>query len=231
MEGGKEALAGRLIDGEARRRMKESRSILSAGGDWKRIVLLDNALWPEYARRDIAAIAKERGQQDPLDTVYDLLVRTVDDLHGLMVIIHCYVPDQQREIFSHPSCMPGSDATALAPDGPLANSAFHGAYTWASWFYRFMVRETGALKPEEAVHRLSGLPARTLGLSDRGLLAIGAPADMAVFDPETFGERGTTFEPNQLATGMVHVMVNGVPTLRDGALTGNLAGQVLRFRK
>ena len=230
MEGGKEALARRLVDREARRRMKEFRSILSAGGDWKRIVLLDNALWPEYARRDVAAIARERGQE-PLDTVYDLLVRAVDDLHSLMVIIHCYVPDQQREIFSHPSCMPGSDATALAPDGPLADSAFHGAYTWASWFYRFMVRETGALKPEEAIHRLSGLPARTLGLSDRGRLAPGAPADIAIFDPETFGERGTTFEPNQLAVGMVHVVVNGVPTLRDGALTGHQAGEVLRFRR
>lgn len=229
MEGGKAALAGRLGDRAARRRMKEFRSILSAGGDWQRIVLLDNALWPEYARRDIAAIAEERGQE-PLDTVYDLLVRAVDDLHRLMVIIHCYVPDQQREIFSHPSCMPGSDATTLATDGPLANSAFHGAYTWASWFYRFMVRETGALKPEEAIHRLSGLPARTLELSDRGRIARGASADIAIFNPETFGEQGTTFEPNQLAAGMVHVMVNGVPTLRDGVLTGNQAGQVLRFR-
>jgi N-acyl-D-amino-acid deacylase len=230
MEGGKEALASRLGDGNARRRMKEFRSILSAGGDWKRIVLLDNVHWPEYARRDIASIARER-EQEALDTVFDLLVRAVDDLHSLMVIIHCYVPDQQREIFSHPSCMPASDATALAPDGPLATSSFHGAYTWASWFYRFMVRETGALKPEEAIHRLSGLPARTLNLSDRGSLAVGAPADIAVFDPETFGERGDTYEPNQLATGMVHVIVNGVPTLKDGALTENLAGQVLRFRK
>ena len=228
MAGGTAALAGRLGDRAARRRMKDFRSILSAGGDWTRIVLLDNALWPEYARRDIASIAEERGQE-PLDTVYDLLARAIDDLHGLMVIIHCYVPDQQREIFSHPSCMPGSDATTLATDGPLATSAFHGAYTWASWFYRFMVRETGALTPEDAIHRLTGLPARTLNLADRGRLAPGARADIAIFDPETFGERGTTFAPNQLATGMVHVLVNGVPTLRDGALTGNQAGQVLRF--
>ena len=133
MKGGTPALTGRLRDADERRRMKEYKSILSAGGDWGRIVLLDNDRWPEYARRDIVDIAAQRGQE-PLDAVYDLLAGVVDDLHALMVIIRCYTPDQQREVFAHPLCMPGSDATALATDGPLAGSAFHGAYTWASWF-------------------------------------------------------------------------------------------------
>jgi N-acyl-D-amino-acid deacylase len=145
-----------------------------------------------------------------------------------MVILHCYDEDEQRNVFAHELCMPGSDATDLAPDGPLANSVFHGAYTWASWFYRFMVRETGALTPAEAIHRLSGLPASILKLGDRGVLNEGARADIAVFDPRTFAERGTTFEPNQLAQGMVHVVVNGAVTLKDGAMTGERRGHVLR---
>ena len=124
--------------------------------------------------------------------------------------------------------MPGSDATTLAPDGPLAESVFHGAYSWASWFYRFMVRQRKLLSPEEAVHRLTGLPARTLRLQSRGVLRSGAYADICVFDPANFGERSTTFEPNQLAHGMHHVIVNGVATLCDGALTGARAGHVLR---
>ncbi len=227
MEGGAPALAGRLRDGEARRRMKEYKSILSAGGDWGRVVLLDNARWPEYARRDIADIAAQRGQE-PLDAIYDLLAGIVENLHGLMVIIRCYTPDQQREVFAHPLCMPASDATALAPDGPLAGSAFHGAYTWASWFYRFMVRETKALSPAQAIQKLTALPASILKLARRGRLAPGFSADIAVFDPEAYGERGTTFEPNQTAAGMVHVLVNGVLTLSDGALTGQRAGRVLR---
>jgi N-acyl-D-aspartate/D-glutamate deacylase len=226
-EGGAPTLAGRLRDPEARRRMKDYQSILSAGGDWGRVVLLDNARWPEYARCDIAEIAAQRGQE-PLDAVYDLLAGVVEELHALMVIIRCYTPEQQREVFAHPLCMPGSDATALAPDGPLAGSAFHGAYTWASWFYRFMVRETGALRPEEAIYKLSGLPASILKLTRRGRLARGLCADVAIFDPLTFGERGTTFAPNQPAEGMVHVLVGGVPTLHDGALTGRRAGRVLR---
>ncbi len=227
MEGGAPALAGRLRDSEARRRMKEYKSILSAGGDWGRIVLLDTDRWPEYARRDITDIAAQRGQ-DPLDAVYDLLAGVVEDLHALMVIIRCYTPDQQREVFAHPLCMPASDATALAPDGPLAGSAFHGAYTWASWFYRFMVRETKTLSPAQAIQKLTGLPASILKLARRGRLAAGFSADIAVFDPETFGERGTTFEPNQTAAGMVHVLVNGVPTLSNGIITGQRAGRVLR---
>jgi N-acyl-D-aspartate/D-glutamate deacylase len=107
---------------------------------------------------------------------------------------------------------------------------FHGAYTWAAWFWRALVREWRLLKPEEAVHRLTGMPAKILGLSDRGAIRVGARADIAVFSEEKFGERGTMFEPNQLAHGMHHVVVNGVATLSNGALTGARAGQVLRKR-
>lgn len=225
--GGPGQLEALLRDAAARDRMKEHPNILGAGRDWSRIVLLDNDLWPEYARRDIAAISEERGQE-PLDTVYDLLLADTADLQRQMVLIHCHSDEQQRETFAHPLCSPGSDATTLAPDGPLASSVFHGAYTWAAWFYRFMVRETGLLSPQAAVRRLSFLPAERLGLRDRGTLRPGAHADVAVFDPASFGERGTTFEPNLLASGMRHVLVNGRVALRDGSLTGTRAGRVLR---
>ncbi len=220
-------LAALLRDGAERDRMRPHRSILSAGGDWSRIVLLDNPFWPEYARRDVVSIAAERGQ-DPLDTVYDLLLPSVEEPHRLMVIIHAYSEEEQREAFAHACCVPGSDATTLAPDGPLAGSVFHGAYTWASWFWRFMVNEERLLSPAAAVHKLTGQPAARLGLSDRGVLRAGARADVAIFDPERFAERGTTFEPNQLAAGVRHVLVNGVHTLRDGQLTGARGGMVLR---
>ena len=94
-----------------------------------------------------------------------------------------------------------------------------------------MVRETKALSPAEAIHRMTGLPARVLNLNDRGAITRGARADIAVFDPAEFGERATTYEPNQLATGMAHVVVNGVLTLRDGSLTGERGGQVLRRQR
>jgi N-acyl-D-aspartate/D-glutamate deacylase len=80
------------------------------------------------------------------------------------------------------------------------------------------------------VRRLTSLPAERLGLKDRGVLRKGARAKLAIFDPNAFGERGTTFEPNQTATGMVHVVVNGVVTLKEETLTGERGGQVLRRR-
>jgi N-acyl-D-amino-acid deacylase len=218
-----------LRDPAERHRMRAHRSILSAGGDWSRVVLLDHELWPEYARRDLAEIATERGGE-PLDAVYDLLLAAADRLHEPMVIIHAYTEDQQREAFAHPLCVPGSDATTLSPDGPLAHSSFHGAYTWAAWFWRFATRDHALLDAAEAVHRLTGAPAERIGLTDRGVLRPGARADVVVFDPAAFEERGTTFEPNRLATGVRDVLVNGVETLRDGRLTGRRAGEVLRRR-
>jgi len=225
------ALAGDLRtilrDPPKRNEMRGHRSILSAGGDWSRVVLLDNEVWPEYARKDFTSIAADRGGE-PLDAVYDLLLAGLDDLHKLMVVIHAYTEDQQREAFAHRLCVPGSDATTLAPDGKLAASFFHGAYTWAAWFWRFMVREERLLTPEDAVSRLTGQPAERIGLTDRGVLREGTRADVAVFDAGVFRERGTTYEPNLLAEGMRHVLVNGEPTLQDGELTGNRAGEVLR---
>jgi N-acyl-D-amino-acid deacylase len=223
----RDELAAILRDPAKRVEMRPHRSILSAGNDWSRVVLLDSDVWPEYARRDLATIAAERGQE-PLDAVYDLLLGGVDELERLMVIIHAYSENQQREAFVHPLCVPGSDATTLAPDGRLAHAFFHGAYTWAAWFWRFMVRDERLLAPEEAIHRLTGQPAERIGLSDRGVLRAGARADVAVFDAARFAERGTVFEPNRLAEGMKHVIVNGVPTLRDGQLTGDRGGAVLR---
>lgn len=207
--------------------MKTFRSLITALGDWERIVLLDNPALPELSRRSIADIAHEKGC-DPYDAAFDILLAEVEQIHRPMVILHSYSEDLLRLTYRHDACTVGSDATTLAPDGKLAGSTFHGAYTWAAWFWRRMARETGTFTPEEAVRKLAGLPAERLGLGDRGVLREGARADLAIFDPETFGETGTTFEPNSVARGMRHVVVNGVVTLRDGRLTGERGGHVLR---
>jgi N-acyl-D-amino-acid deacylase len=222
------SLRKQLADPKVRDKMKRSPTIFNAKTDWNRVVLLDNSVWPEYSRRYVGEIASERGQ-DPLDVVYDLLLKNPEGMYEPLGILESmYSARVHQEIFSHPLCMPGSDATVLATDGVLGNSTFHGAYTWAAWFYRFMVLEKSALTPEEAVHKLTGLPASVLGLKDRGVLRPGAWADIAIFDPQTFGERGTPFEPNQLAEGMRDVLVNGKLTLNQGKLTGERTGKIIR---
>ena len=82
--------------------------------------------------------------------------------------------------------------------------------------------------PQEAVRRLTALPASRLGLTDRGVIRKGAHADLTVFDPNVFAERGTTFEPNRTAAGMRHVLVNGDFAVKDGVLMGRRFGRVLR---
>jgi N-acyl-D-aspartate/D-glutamate deacylase len=117
----------RLRDPEVRKQIAEYRSGLSALGDWRMIILLDNEVWPEYARKSIAEIAEERGTS-PTDTICDLLAATADDVDRLWDLLLTYTEEEQRETFVHPLCVPASDAAALALDGPLANSSFHGAY-------------------------------------------------------------------------------------------------------
>jgi N-acyl-D-aspartate/D-glutamate deacylase len=141
--------------------------------------------------------------------------------------------DDLEETYVSPTCMPESDATALATDGPLAEQSFLGAYTWATYYLRRFVRGRRALTLEEGIHRMTALPARRLGLSDRGVLREGAHADLVVFDPTRIAERGTLAAPNQFAVGVEHVLVNGQPALdasafADAAFTDARPGRVLR---
>jgi N-acyl-D-amino-acid deacylase len=150
-------------------------------------------------------------------------------MHRLYVVIRdCYTDVQQREVFAHELCMPASDATALAPTGKLGESIFLGAYTWAAWYFRTLSRDGEILAAQEAVHRMTAMPAARLGLKGRGLLRAGACADVAIFDPRRFEECATEQEPNRVAQGVSHVLVNGDLTLADGELTGRRSGQVLR---
>ena len=231
LEGDQASIAVRLQSIATRRELKTYPSIITAlaRGDWNNIVLFDCKAHPEFARKSIAEISEVMGV-DPFDAIYNLLLAEIDDIHSLMILAFTYREEDIRLAFEHPSCMVGSDATALATDGPLAETSFHGAYTWASWFYRHFVRDKEILSPQEAIRRITSLPANRLGLTDRGVLRVGAWADVAIFDPMTFAEQGTTFEPNQTAIGMHHVIVNGKVVLKDGELTGERSGQVLRRR-
>ena len=222
LEGDQAAVAARLRDPEVRRRVGGVPQY--CGGAGPRRLAADSPVAvrgprPELAGQSLADISRDMGLE-PADLICELLLAAQDRVHEPMILAFCYREDEARRVFAHPRCMVGSDATALCPDGPLQGTVFHGAYTWAGWFFRHFVRDTGLLSPEAAVHRLTGLPAGRLGLEDRGTIRPGAWADLAVFDGQTFRERGTVAAPNLTAQGMVHVLVNGVPTLENGAWTG-----------
>ncbi|MEX0956438.1 MAG: amidohydrolase family protein [Rhizobiaceae bacterium] len=213
-------------DLEASRRIIEHKSVLSTIG-WERIVLLDNDVVPQFSRMTITDIAG-RMNLSPARAALQLLCDAAGHPQPLMIIAQIYSNGDQKKAFSHPLCMPGSDATTLAMDGPLANSTFHGAYDWASWFYRFTVHEHHILNPETAIHRLTGQPAAVLGLSDRGVIKPGAMADIAIFDDPGFREQTTLWQPNSLSSGMKYVLVNGSVAYRDGKVSPKRTGKVLR---
>ena len=165
---------------------------------------------------------------DEYDALFDILLKEYENPHNSLCLCLSYEEDQLQRAFEHPLCTIGSDATALGVDGPLADTVFLGAYTWASWFFRRFVTELSVFTLEQAVHKLSGLPAERLGLSDRGQIDDGKRADIIVFDSDAFREMGTLHSPNQLAHGVSHVVVNGVVTMEYGELTGHHGGRVLR---
>jgi N-acyl-D-amino-acid deacylase len=122
-----------------------------------------------------------------------------------------------------------SDSASMAPEEPFTNSQPHPrAYGSFARLLGKYVRDEGIIPLEEAVHRLSGLPATNLRLVDRGRLAPDFFADIVVFDPETVIDRATFEEPHQLATGVKHVFVNGEQVLRDEQHTGAMPGQFIK---
>lgn len=217
----------RLASDEFKAQVATYRSSLSALGDWSRVLLLDNEVWPDYGRRTIAEIAAER-VATPMDAVCDLLAATADDPSRLWASELTFTEAEQRTAFAHRLCMPASDAAASALDGPLADLDFHGAFSWAAWFYGYAVRNAQLLTAEEAVHKLTGQPAAALGVPDRGALRPGAFADIAVFAHDALKDHETMFEPNRPSTGIEHVLVNGRLAVEGGRLTDVRSGSVLR---
>ncbi|MYB45314.1 MAG: D-aminoacylase [Acidimicrobiia bacterium] len=228
MDDGPARLRRYLKDPAMRDRLKRYDSIISSFGlgGWDRVALFCSEGSPTKVGHSIAELTPAGG--DPYDTLYDLLLAEGDDPHGALLIVESYDDDMLAHTFRHPLCTTESDATALCTDGPLGDTTFLGAYTWVGIFFRTMVRERRELTLEEAVYKLSAQPADRMRLGDRGRLIEGKKADIVVFDPDEFSDRGTLDDPNCPAVGVRHVLVNGGPTVIDGAETGHRSGRVLR---
>lgn len=225
LEGSAAEVRARLADAGARAGLKRHRNLITRCG-WHKVALARSRRSPEYCGKTFDEIGEALGRS-PHDAALDILAAEADGLLYPMVILTTYTEEQLLRTYAAERCMIGSDATALAPDGPLADEVFYGAYGWASWFWRRVVRETRTMERSEAIHRLTGLPAAVFGLSGRGQLAAGMKADVVVFDPARFMEHATFEHPNRPATGILHLFVNGIHTVENGALTGNRGGVVL----
>jgi len=234
-DGGYDALFARIQDPDTRpkiladmRRPAEGwENLCRAAGSPERLLMVEfktDALKP-LTGKTLAEAAKVRGT-DPESTILDLVLQ---DRTRIGVVFFLMSEDNVRKQVRQPWVSFGSDAASMAPEDPFTRSSTHPrAYgNFARLLGRY-VRDEKLVSLADAVRRLSALPAENLGLDRRGRLAPGMFADVVVFDPATIADRATFEKPHQYAGGMRHVLVNGVPVLKDGEHTGATPGRALK---
>jgi N-acyl-D-amino-acid deacylase len=183
----------------------------------------NDALKPLTGKR-LDEVMKIRGK-DAENTILDLIA---EDRTRVGVVFFLMSEDNVRKQVQLPWVSFGSDASSMAPEGVFLKSSTHPrAYgNFARLLGRY-VRDEKLVPLPDAIRRLTSLPAANLGLKDRGTLAVGAFADVVAFDPAAIADKATYEQPHQYAVGMRHVVVNGVPVLRDGEHTGATPGRAL----
>ena len=234
-EGGLESWIARLKDPDVRRRV--AREMRTPTDAWENLYLAagspDRILLVEFRQdslkyltgKTLAEVATLRGTT-PEETAMDLVVA---DHSRVGTVYFLMSEDNIRKQLRLPWVSLGSDAGSLATEGVFLKSNPHPrAYgNFARVLGRY-VRDEGLLSLEEAIRRMTSLPAANLSLRRRGRLQPGYFADVVVFDPTTVRDHATFEQPHQYATGVRHVFVNGTQVLANGEHTGARPGRVVR---
>jgi dihydroorotase/N-acyl-D-amino-acid deacylase len=239
-DGGDARLVERLKDPATRTRIRKDMTTAgkdSAGEDWDNewqevpgpeailIAVVQNPeLLPLQGKRlsDVAALWHE----DAIDALCDLLMK--DTAFTEVAVFGMDEPDVVLAL-KQPWVSIDNDSQGTSPEGLLGTEHPHPrAYGTFPRVLRKYVREDGALSLPDAIRKFSALPAERMRLTDRGVLKKGMWADVVVFDPATVTDKATFENPNQFSVGMEYVLVNGVPVIAEGKMTGALPGKVLR---
>jgi dihydroorotase/N-acyl-D-amino-acid deacylase len=227
LEGGSRELLRRLEDPATRAKIKAAiiNRIVEdrGGGDPKNVVMAVCAHDPSLAGKSLAGIADERRLAPTVENAAEVAI-AIQQKGGCSAIYHAIAEEDVERILRYPFTMVASDGGIPKFGEGVPHPRNYG--TFARVLARY-VRERRTLTLEDAVRRMSALPANRLLLSDRGLLRPGMKADIVVFDPAAVLDKATFAEPHQYAEGFRHVIVNGSITLLDGAMTGSRSGRVL----
>jgi N-acyl-D-aspartate/D-glutamate deacylase len=196
-------------------------------GDWPNIVMSQvvTASLKPLEGKTVAQIAELRGAPDPVELCFDLIAEEGAFPGG---VYHTMSEDDVRQVMRVPWVSIGSDGSALSEQAPgYPHPRSFGTNVRVLGRY---VREEGVLRLEDAVRKMTGLPAQVLRLRDRGLLREGYWADVVVFDPERVADRATFDNPKQYAAGVEYVLVNGQLVIDGGRHTGARPGQAILGR-
>ncbi len=175
--------------------------------------------------KTLAEVASMRGKTPP-QTAMDLIL---EDGSGIGAVYFMMSEENVRKQIALPWVSFCSDAPSMAPEGVFLKSSVHPrAYGSFARLLGKYVRDEKVVPLGEAIRKLTSLPAETLKIRDRGRLAPGFFADVAVFDPATIADHATFENPHRYATGVIHVWVNGTQVLKDGEHTGATPGRVVR---
>ena len=233
-EGGYEAWANRMKDPAIRARVAKEMTtptdawenfFVAAGPEKMILVGFKNEKLKPLTGKTLTEVAKMRGKS-PEETAMDLVI---EDGTRVGTVYFLMSEDNVRRQVSLPWLSFGSDAEAPTNEGVFLKSNPHPrAYGNFARLLGKYVRDEKVIPLEEAVRKLTSLPAANLKIRDRGLLKDGYFADLVLFDPAKIQDHATFDKPHQYATGVKHVFVNGIQVLKDGEPTGAKAGRVVR---
>jgi N-acyl-D-aspartate/D-glutamate deacylase len=194
-----------------------------AKGGWNYFSIVNAPKHPEVVNRMFIDLAKEQGKT-PFDVAADLVIAEGEDI---IISLSTMTEENLKLQMVQPWVMFSSDGYAVAPGEKGVHPRNYGSQARV---LRKYVREEKVLPLEEAVHKMTGLPASALGLKDRGLIRTGWKADLVVFDPATVNDPATYLLPHQFAEGVKTVVLNGVPVVENGKFMDKYAGRVIRRR-
>ena len=234
-EGGYEKWAERLQDSKIRQRVLEEmttptdkwENLMYAAGTSDNLLLVgfENDSLRHYTGKTLTEVAKIHGKS-PEETAIDLVIA---DGSRVGTVYFLMSEENIKKQIALPYMSFGSDAASMTPEGVFLNSSTHPrAYGNFSRLLGKYVRDEQIISIEEAVRKLTSLPASNLKIKKRGSLTKGYFADLAIFNPETIQDHATFAEPHQLSTGMIHVFVNGEQVLKNGVHTGATPGKIVR---
>jgi N-acyl-D-amino-acid deacylase len=224
--GGRPALLARLGDPAERARLRAALEGpgLAHGAGWEAISICACPPRPAWEGRTLQELAAERGTA-PAETVLDVLHEAGGEAEMILFMMS---EDNVTRGLGYSQVMIGSDGEGRAARGPYATGKPHPRnYGTCPRFLGHYVRERGILPLEEAVRKMTGLPASRLRLPDRGVVRPRAYADVVVFDPERIADTATFQDPHRYPAGIPWVLVNGEPVVAEGRHTGARPGRVL----